>query len=303
METKYGFLKGIEEVEYYKNGMIRACRVNEKNELKTPIGTLIPQYETRDERRKMTGTLEFYEDGFLMSICLDEQIFVETKSGKIPAEKILFYRGDKIKRVFPLNGKLSGYWCEENEYSLAETIKIKNGANYVESKFISIAFYESEQVKSLTFWPKERIELSTDIGLVKVRTGVSFYEDGKIKSFEPAMEIEVKTPIGNFFAFNNEVVGLNGDDNSVKLHKNGEIKSFFTCSDKVRIIQGEIVDVIEPILQKGWCNELIQIPIPTKVNFIDNHIVFNGTKIYDISQSHFFIENIKQKIIFEKISC
>lgn len=303
MKTKYGFLKGIEEVEYYKNGMIKACRVNEKNELKTPIGTLVPQYETRDERRKMTGTLEFYEDGFLMSICLDEQIFVETKSGKIPAEKILFYRGDKIKRIFPLNGKLSGYWCEENEYGLAKNIKIRNSSIDIESKFISIAFYESQELKSLTLWPKERIELLTDLGLVKVRKGISFYEDGKIKSFEPAMEIEVKTPIGNFFAFNNDVIGLNGDDNSVKFHKNGEVKSFLTCSDKVRIIQGEIVDVIEPILQRGWCNELIQVPIPTKVNFVDNHIVFNGTKFYSIHNDKFFVEKVIHKNLFEKISC
>ena len=150
MMTKYGELKGMEDISLYPNGYIKSCRVTEFNELKTSIGILIPQYETKDERRKLTGTLEFYENGDLMYICLDEQINIKTNIGIIPAEKILFYENEKIKRIFPLNGKLSGYWTEENEYNLAKIIHIKNNKYSFSAKFISIAFYKSGNLKSLT---------------------------------------------------------------------------------------------------------------------------------------------------------
>ena len=118
METKYGDLKGVIGIETYSTGAIMSCKVTEKNILKTKLGELIPQFENKEERRKITGTLEFYENGDLKAISLDDKISIWTTVGLIPAEKIIFYPGDKIKRIFPLNGKLSGYWTEENEYGL-----------------------------------------------------------------------------------------------------------------------------------------------------------------------------------------
>ena len=109
MLTKYGILKGIEDAEYYYDGSLKACRLCKRNFLNTNIGMLVPQYESRDERRKIIGALEFYPNGNLMSIALDKAISVKTTLGALPAEKILFYENENIKRIFPLNGKLSGY--------------------------------------------------------------------------------------------------------------------------------------------------------------------------------------------------
>lgn len=303
MQTKYGVLRGIEDIEYYKDGSIKLCRVNEKNVLKTALGELVPQYETKDERRKITGTLEFYENGDLMSICLDEQITVATAYGDIPTEKISFYKGEKIKRIFPLNGKLSGYWGEDNEYSLATSIVIKNGEYEITSKFISIAFYENQTLRSLTLWPKERIELTTDMGIIKVRKGISFYENGKIKSFEPATEIRVKTPIGEISAFDNEIIGLHGDENSVQFDITGEIRALCTCNDRVKIFNGSITEIMEPTLKKGWCNELIEVPVPLKISFGENSIIFGDKSSFNIQNNSFFVEKINYKNLSEEISC
>ncbi|MBP6282259.1 MAG: hypothetical protein KA384_09465 [Leptotrichiaceae bacterium] len=302
MNTKYGFLNGLEDNELYPNGTLKLCRVTEANILETKIGKLIPQYETRDERRKLTGTLEFYDNGDLMSICLDEKITVETPIGNIPAEKILFYKSEKIKRIFPLNGKLSGYWGEENEYSLAENISFRLEDKEIKSKFISVAFYESGALRSLTLWPREILNLETEFGNIKVRKGISFYENGKIKSYEPAVETKLDTPIGTISAFHNEIVGLNGDCNSIEFYSDGIIKAIYTCSNSIRVVEEENEHVIEPQLKAGWCNELIKIPVPVKINFLENSVLFNDNKSFNMN-SKFYIKDISYKNIEEELTC
>lgn len=303
MKTKYGVLNGVEDAEYYSNGNLKLCRVAELNKLETSIGLLIPQYETRDDRRKITGTIEFYENGDLMSICLDEQIEITTKHGTIPAEKILFYKNEKIKRIFPLNGKLTGYWGEENEYGLAEVTELEVFGKTIKSKFISIAFYESGLIRSATFWPKEVAEIEINSQIVKVRKGISFYENGSIKSYEPAKMVKVKTPIGTISAFHNEIVGLNGDVNSIQFYSDGSLKSLFTCSEKIKIVSENSEHIIEPELKAGWCNELVKIPNPVKIDFSQEKIIFNENKTFEISNNKFFILDMNYKNIAEELTC
>lgn len=300
MMTKYGELKGMEDISLYPNGYINSCRVTEFNELKTSIGILIPQYETKDERRKLTGTLEFYENGDLMYICLDEQVNIKTNIGIIPAEKILFYENEKIKRIFPLNGKLSGYWTEENEYNLAKIIHIKNNKYSFSAKFISIAFYKSGNLKSLTLWPMETLTINN----ILIRKGISFYEDGEIKSLEPAKEVNVATPIGNIKVFNNEINGLHGDINSLEYYDNGDIKSLYTCSSLIKIINEKKENfTIKPILKAGWCNETIKYPVPIKVDFFESFIRFNENIEFQITNSSFKIESFSKNSILEELIC
>lgn len=303
MITKYGELKGVEEAEFYPNGQIRSCKVTEPQVFKTAIGDLIPQYETKDDRRKMTGTVEFYENGDLMAISLDEQIKLSTESGIIPAEKILFYEGEKIKRIFPLNGKLSGYWGEDNEYKLAEEINLNFGDKEVKSKFISIAFYENQKVKSLTLWPKERMSLNTHLGTINIRKGISFYENMNIKSFEPTAEIMVPTPIGNINAFNNEITGLNGDVNSIQFFENGKIKSLFTCNSKIKITEGRNIKTLASELKPGWCNELVKIPVAIKIDFAGELVIFNEKEAYNIRKCNFEINKGGLVKIVEELVC
>ena len=303
METKYGILTGVIGVEKYKNGNIMSCKVNEKNILKTKIGELVPQFENGEERRKITGTLEFYENGDIKSICLDKKMSILTSVGVIPAEKIIFYPGDKIKRIFPLNGKLSGYWGEENEYGLSEKIEINSHKIKISAKFINISFYENGNIKSLTFWPKERTIFETGFGRVSVRKGISFYEDGSLKSLEPANEIKLKTPIGEISVFNNEIVGINGDINSIQVHHDGSLKSIYTCVNKIEIKSYKENKVIEPELKPGWCNELIKVPTAIKIDFMDDLVIFNEKDVFNMKKYKFNILNKEMKTISEELVC
>lgn len=303
MLTKYGILKGIEDAEYYRDGSLKACRLCKKNFLNTKLGVLIPQYESRDERRKLRGALEFYPNGNLMSIALDEGIRVKTYLGDIPAEKILFYENENIKRLFPLNGKLSGYWTEENEYQLAEDISIRHGYMKLSAKFISIAFYENESLKSLTLWPRERVELQKGNKFLKIRKGLSFYECGALRSYEPGQEIELETPIGNIRAYHNEVVGLNGDINSVEYYSNGSIKALYSCSNRIRAVEDGKEYIVEPELKKGWCNELVKVPVPLKIDFAEDRVVFNKNRAFYMDKSSFQIEKMIHKQLSEDMTC
>lgn len=303
MKTKYGTLKGVEEAEYYPNGSIKLCRVNEYNLIKTRIGDFVPQYETSDERRKITGTLEFYENGDLMSICLDKQNFIETKLGYIPAEKIIFYKNEKIKRIFPLNGKLSAYWDEDKEYSLAESLNLHINNSNFSAKYISLSFYESENIKSLTLWPRENLEINLKGEKIIIRKGISFYEDGHIKSLEPAKELKLETPIGILSAFHNEIIGLNGDVNSVQFDLEGKIKALYTCSNEFNITKKNEHFVIKPELKSGWCNELVKIPNPIKIEFKEKEITFNSQATFSISKDIIKVSKLDYKNLFENISC
>lgn len=303
METKYGFLDGVEEAELYSNGSLKSCKITVPHVFKTKIGELSAQHETIDERRKMTGCVEFYKNGDLMSISLDRQIEVSTAAGKIPAEKIMFYEGETIKRIFPLNGKLSGYWGEENEYGLAKEITINVGEKIISCKFISVAFYENSGVKSLTLWPKEKVMLETACGGIKIRKGVSFYENANIKSIEPATEIKLNTPIGIISAFNNEINGLNGDINSIKFNSDGSIKTLYTCSSEIRITENINTINIFPEMKTGWCNELIKIPSAIKIDFTDELVIFNEKQAFNYKKCKFQIRKFEKSKVLEEIVC
>lgn len=303
MKTKYGNLNGIEDAEYYPSGQLRSCKVTKPTVLSTTLGLLYPQYETIDERRKLTGSIEFYEDGSLMSVNLATQMFISTSAGLLPAEKILFYNNGNIKRIFPLNGKLSGYWCEENEYTLSKCINLSVGSYSISAKFISISFYDSGNIKSLTLWPKERVSLATPFGTISVRKGISFYEDSSVKSFEPALPVSITTPVGIVSCYNNDVVGLNGDINSITLTERGGIKSLVTCSTGFHFSSSDFSKDIIPNLKAGWCNELIKYPVAIKAEFSETSIIINDTFIFDISKCRTFVPDMKKCKIEEDMAC
>ena len=62
--------------------------------------------------------------------------------------------------MFLLDGKLSGYWSEDDEYNLAKTYKFNFEFASFEAKVISLHFYKTEELKSITLWPKERVKFN-----------------------------------------------------------------------------------------------------------------------------------------------
>ena len=136
IQTKYGVLNGISSVEFYPDGSLKECILSALNRLATPYGELIPQYETDGIRRKYVKSLSFHQNGNLKSISFQKATIISTPLGAFPAELVIFYPGGEIKRLFPLNGKLSGFWSEEDEYQLAQEIEFSFSFGFFKQKVI-----------------------------------------------------------------------------------------------------------------------------------------------------------------------
>lgn len=311
MNTKYGILKGISRIDYYENGSIKECTLNSLNELESSYGTFIPQYEDGGVRRKHIESLSFFKNGNLKSIYLQRQIKFNTSVGIIPAEFITFYESGNIKRLFPLNGKITAYWTEEDEYNLAEEIELNLPIGRLKEKIIGIYFYEEGFIKSITFWRKNDIIIQTPIGNVPSRIGISFYPDGKIKSFEPGTNIAVRTRIGTIKAYDTSAIGIHGDSNSLVFSEKGEIKSLITSTDRIEIINRNSgqKQIYRPLLRQSIISDNIMEIIPLNIEFKENKVKFsNGFSHkfsceYVIGKYDFDIKNLSLNINSPCSSC
>ena len=94
--------------------------------LSTPYGDLAPQYEAEDMGRRQLNPFYFYKNGAIKSVPLQTQTLLRTPVGGIPAELVIFYESGSVKRIFPLDGKLSGFWTAKNEFELAEEMTVES---------------------------------------------------------------------------------------------------------------------------------------------------------------------------------
>jgi hypothetical protein len=292
LTTGCGLLRGVMFDEHYRSGALKECTLAQMNLIDTPLGRLVPQYEDDEVRRKFTSSLSFYESGALKKLSLHIQTAVKTPVGKLPAELITFYESGALMRVFPLNGKISGYWTEQNEYSLAETMRFDFPFGRIAGRVICIHFYESGAVKSLTFWPQEKVLVKTPCGELLVRTGLSLYESGKIKSVEPLKPVAVKTSIGTLTAFDIDAVGITGDANSLVFDENSEVTGIKTISETVRVVQnGQNAQMFEPCLTRSHFSDDHIAVLPLAISFTDEMVFFGEDKkhSYTISDASFEI--------------
>jgi hypothetical protein len=298
LKTDVGLLRGVMFDGYFKNGVLKECTLVEKNRINTPLGLLIPQYEDDGVRRKFTSSLSFYQNGALKKLSLQEQTEVDTPIGKIPAELLTFYDSGALMRVFPLNGKISGYWTENSEYGLAKSMQLNFPFGKIESKIICVNFYESGSVKSLTFWPREKLFINTPYGEIPIRIGLSLYENGSIKSVEPLKPYAVSTPIGTIMAFDIDAVGISGDLNSLKFNENGTVAELKTISNSIEVIKSdETVTHYEPTLVISHFSDELMAIKPLIVSFCDGKVYFGEDKKYshDISDVIIKIKTFDRK--------
>ncbi|MDF2884473.1 MAG: repeat protein [Clostridiaceae bacterium] len=277
LNNKYGDIQGISSMDYYKNGNPRNCVVNKINELKTNYGTLIPQYDNGSDRRKHVNSFSFYDDGNLKSIYLQNQTKFNTSIGALPGELITFYLNGNINRIFPLNGQITAYWSELDEYKLAENVSLNLSVGKFEKKVICVHFYEDGVVKSITLWPSNTVEINLPIGNVAARIGLSFYNDGNLKSFEPLKPTKIETPIGTITAYDVNALGIHGDLNSVNFSKDGSIESLITSSDTIEVTTktGEKKSY-KPGLKTSVMNDEVKDVVPMSISFNDNKVCFNN---------------------------
>ena len=94
---------------------------------------------------------------------------------------------------------------------------------YAIRSYYGICFYKSGDIRSITLFPNEVINVSTKYGDIGVKNGFSLYESGLLKSIEPAVPTIIKTPIGDITAYDVNSIGINADSNSIEFDEEGRI--------------------------------------------------------------------------------
>jgi antitoxin component YwqK of YwqJK toxin-antitoxin module len=238
----------------------------------TIYGNLVPQYgkaQYGERQKKYRSSISYYENGSIKSIALEKQIQVKTPIGIFDAELLTFYDDGSLKRLFPLNGKIDGFWSEEDEGSLCKTYEFKLQDLSIEAKIIGVNFYRKGALKSISLWPGEEVEVLRKDTLIKVRNGLSFYEDGRLKSIEPAIKTMVKTPIGNMYAYDKDAIGIHGDVNSLTFSRKGDIIGLISSHSGIKVNKknSEITQWMEPMIVDSLIDDDEKTILPLKIQF------------------------------------
>ncbi len=304
--TPYGDLSGVEFRTLFSNGKMDGCLVTEANSLKTPYGTLVPQYEAEDMGRRSVKPLYFYKDGSLKSVALQSQTMLETSVGSIPAELVTFHKNGSLKRIFSLDGKLSGFWSWKNEFARASDITFNSPVGTLTAKLIGLQFYESGALKSITLWPGQTLSVTTPMGEIIVRKGLAFYESGAIRSFEPQKKIDIETPIGIITSWDNEPNGIHGDINSVQLSEDGTIEALCTVDHAVHVsVKEQSAELFHPGVKNNVCGDERKVSIPMKVRFEKKRVIFhdNPKFAFDLEHTRFEIRKMNTATKEPAFSC
>jgi hypothetical protein len=296
IETKYGLLNDAIIASYYSTGEPESYKIEEESTLDILGYKFTPLYGFFDDRRKEFPSVKVYKSENIKSIGLNESTFIETKIGAFEVEKITFYEEGQINRLFLLDGKLSGYWSEEDEYKLAKVYKFDFVFAKFESKVNSLNFYKSGELKSLTLWPKDRVELSIGSYNIIGRIGFSLYESGKLKSCEPFRPTAINTPIGNVDAYDINAIGIHGDTNSLNFNEDISIKSLITSTNTITVKTPNGDNIFHsPKKVRLYSNSEVMDTITLTLEFRDNLIIIDGEYEYDLHENKFEIKNFGEK--------
>lgn len=215
-------------------------------EIITPYGRLVPNCNKSDIRKKYREPVTYFEEGGLESIYLEKPQKIRTSVGTIAAELMTFYPNGQMKRLFPLYGQIGGYWTEEDEYNLAEKVTLKLLGQEFHVAPLCIAFYPSGKAKSLTIWRRENISVNTGYGQVQSNFGFELYENGNLKSIEPAFGVSLKTDYGILYPYDSENYRLHAEGNSLVFDESGRLRSAKSLKNKIRIAGNKKEQIIQP---------------------------------------------------------
>ncbi|NDY72854.1 hypothetical protein DO021_15240 [Desulfobacter hydrogenophilus] len=298
LKTKYGVVTDYLNLEKYASGNPASLIFTERIEIKTPVGTIIPQYSVDDHGRRILRPITFYDNGNIKKAPLQEAADIETSYGKISTELIIFYDDEVLKKIFPLNGKLSGYWGEKDEYALAKNLELKLPCGTIKAKIINLVFYKNGNIRSITLWPQETVEAKTPLGTMPIRVGISFYEDGSVKSVEPAEPYTVETKIGPISAYDNDPEGIMGDINSLQFSNQGEVTALSTTQNAI-ILRNEAGGEVKytPSKKESLCSENVVVTVPLQIEFTSETIRFNHStsEEYNLSECSFEVIDYEKK--------
>jgi len=268
LDTAYGQILATGIVERFPDGALRSCTPCAETVLAMPQGRFVPQHSTDDLRRRTVQSLRFHASGCLRHLPLERPARVETPAGTLDAELLTFHPDGSLHRVFPLNGKLSGYWTESDEGGLARPVTLATPLGPLTARLIGASFAPGGELLSLTLWPGETLPVPTPVGPLDARVGVSFRPDGSLRSLEPARPQNVPTSIGNVQAYDPDAVGVCGDVNSLAFAPDGSVERVATSLTGLAAARGDGPElVIEPEIRESICGDGEREVTPLRLKF------------------------------------
>jgi len=185
LHTQYGAIPHVGVVERYAEGGVMSCTPGAEVLLQTACGALTPQFTTDDLRRRTVQAISFHPTGTLRALPLERPTCVATPAGEILAELVTFHPDGSLCRVFPLNGKLSGMWTQEDEGRLARPVRVQTPLGVIEKRLIGLYFNPAGRLLSLTLWPGETLDVPTPQGTLAARVGVPSGRMGPCAPWSP----------------------------------------------------------------------------------------------------------------------
>lgn len=246
----------------------------------TSCGPLLPQHTANDLRKKPVERIRYHDSGHPVQVPLEEQTVIATPAGHLPAELVSFHANGKVNRVFPLNGRLSGYWSQEDESDLARPLTVFSPLGPLTARILSVSFRDDGSLRSITLWPGETLDVQTQMGVFKARIGISFDARGRLQSFEPARPIAVRTPAGEMMAYDPDAVGINGDANSLRFDADGRVCALTTTLSSLKVVlpEGE-VRTFSPTVRESLCGDTELEPEPLRLEFAPEYIGIRQTSL------------------------
>ncbi|MBM9614497.1 hypothetical protein JWJ90_09360 [Desulfobulbus rhabdoformis] len=298
------FLYGNHLISRNKRGNIDTVLAQEKVILETSVGSLVPRYSLDDQSRKKESPVKFYKTGELKSVPLESATEVATPIQKIQCELVTFYKTGSVWRVFPLDGQMTGYWTEENEYKLASNIDIPTPLGILNVKPIYLQFYETGELESILFWPDEQIGITISVGEVEIHKGICFYKNGNIKGFEPVDEFSVTCPIGVLKVFDPDPNGIHAERHSINFYGNGDVQSVITVSNQVKVTADNgACEIFSPKIVSSYCKEDDFFISPLNIHFGEKTVTFINDNGPPLSMDRSFHFEIADYIPNKPISC
>lgn len=274
--TKYGVLADCREKTYHKDGSLASAFAHKPSMLNTTVGKLFLAHDFSSPRRKYIPSAKFNPDGSLQAANLAEQTKIKTTVGDFYCEYLTFYPSGTPCRLFHLNGKLGGYWSEQQETELASITECQLPCGTIKAKIMTMHFYETGEIASVTFFPGTLLSVKTSHGLIKTRIGISFYQSGNLKSIEPAAPVKITTPLGSIYAFDTEPLGVTGDLNSLVWDQTGQLCSCKTTDAlSLNFLNGNS-QKINPLHKLSLCSDDVMINIPYTVSWNEDNIYIEG---------------------------
>lgn len=266
-------LEGMQVVERHEDGSPARCAVvkGARTLLPSPWGELLLRVsddsDDPEHRRPQRPAVELFPSGVLRAISLETAATVPTSLGPLPAERLLFHANGSLRRVFPLDGKLSAYRTWQDEKMLAPKQELtlpvdpalpEAGRRRLSARCISLLFHPSDSpcgpVASVSLWTGEVVPWPTPVGTLPARIGLSFHENGALASLEPARPVSILSPLGPVTAFDPDPEGISGDANSLAFSPTGKLERLTTASHLVRST-AHPDKVISPSRQLSMCSE------------------------------------------------